>query len=159
MTLRYAPFLLDFESLNNLELLLKDCRRIEKNTASNFADKLAESRALMQEAYRLWDHIECHPHCRQDGLRKKIGGDQDKWRAIVETWQKMGLLHREPEDTSYRLSLRTRMGQIVAAKCPFCGNVVEAPKAMFLELTACPDCMNKVLFVILAPPVLKETKV
>ena len=156
MILKYAPLLLDFNSLNTLETLLKNYRRIEKNTSHNLADKLAKARTLMRDAYRLWDHLEHHPEARQDKLRQILGGDQDQWRSMVTAWEKMGLLRRTPESGSYRLALSTRMGKVVSAKCFSCGCVVDAPKAMFLEKQICSECRTRAMFVILSteiPPI------
>ncbi len=150
LTLKYAPLLLDFASLDRLESLLKDCRRIEKNTSHDLAAKLAAARALMWDAHSLWDHLERNPGLRQDELRKLLGGRQQRWSDMAETWEKMGLLRREPEAGTYRLTLSTRLGEIVSVKCPACGNIAEAPKAMCLEETPCPECQARVLFVVLS---------
>lgn len=149
MVLKYAPLLLDFESLDTLEGLLKDHRRIEKGTSDVLADKLTDARTLMWEAHRLWSHLEEHPQARQDRLRKDLGGDQDEWRGIVELWAEMGLVERTPDGGSYLLALATRMGEIVSAKCTNCGDTVEAPKAMLLAELGCPECEARVPFVIL----------
>jgi hypothetical protein len=151
MVLKYAPLLLDFASLDALEWLLKDRRRIEKHTSDSLADSLAEARSLMWDAHRLWDHLEFHPDARQDELREHLGGNQERWRALAAAWETMGLVERVSEGRSYRLALCTRMGKIVPGKCPSCGAVSEAPKAMFLEDTTCPKCGDKVSFVLLAP--------
>ena len=150
IVLRYAPLLLDLHSLDVLQDLLKSAKRIERNTSEDMSAKLAAARSLTWDAHRLWDHIERNPGARQDKLREALGGDQDKWRSIAETWEKMGLLGRTPEAGSCRLALATRMGGVVDAKCPACGNVVNGPKAMLLEASACPHCGQTVLFVILA---------
>jgi len=157
MTLRYAPLLLDFESLAALESLLKVCRRIEKNTSESLADKLAAARARMRRTHRLWNHLERNPGTRQDELRRLLGGDQDEWRRMAEDWEKMGLLQRRSEGGSYRLALTTRMGQIVPAKCPACGKVVEAPKTMCLDNATCPECDASVVFVLLSSQPSAET--
>ncbi len=158
LILKYAPLLLDFESLDTLERLLKDYRRIEKNTSERLGEKLTSARASLRDTHRLWDHLEWNPGARQDELRRLLGGDQDRWRGMAEAWDRMGLLRREPERGSYRLSLSTRMGEVVPAKCPVCGNVVEAPKAMCLEEMACPECKVFVLFVILSSQPSGDTK-
>ena len=158
MILKYAPLLFDFPNLDKLEAVLKNYRRIEKNTSDNLADKLAEARALMWDAHRLWDHLERHPETKQNKLRQLLGGDQEQWRSVVNTWDKMGLVRRAPEDGSYRLSLSTRMGKVVPGKCPACGGIVTAPKAMLLEKSACPRCGRSVLPVILSSKVTADTK-
>jgi hypothetical protein len=102
----------------------------------------------MWDAHRMWNHIEEHPETMQDGLRATLGGHQGRWRSIAEAWEKMGVLRRIPQGGSYRLAFITRLGEVVAAKCPSCGDVLEAPKAMWLEHTECPTCHSSVSFVI-----------
>ena len=149
LVLKYAPLLFDLSLLDRLESLLKTHRRIDKNTAASLPDKLAQARALMWAAHRLWDYLEEHPNAKQDELRQTLGGAQDQWRLIAETWEQMGLVNRAPEGRSYRLALSTRMGELVPGKCPSCGTIAEAPKAMFLEEFACAACEATVSFVIL----------
>jgi len=158
MILKYAPLLLDFPSLDKLEALLKENRRIDRNTSESLADKLAAARRAMWDNHRLWEHIERKPGTRQNALRQDLGGEQDVWRAVVEAWEKMGLVRRSPEGGSYRLSLSTRLGEVVRAKCPACGEVAEAPKGMFLEETRCPDCSASVRFVFMQPESLLKDK-
>ena len=158
MILKYAPLLLDFASLDRLETILKETRRIEKNTSESMADKVAEARTLMWDAHRLWDHVEQNPEARQDRLSRVLGGKQEQWRSIAAVWGKMGLLQRTSEGGSYRLALSTRMGQVVLGKCPGCGGTVNAPKAMLLEKVACPECGASVLFVMLSAESSIDTK-
>lgn len=150
IVLKYAPLLMDFRTIDELESLLADRRRIEKSTSDSMAEKLSSARSLMWDAHKLWDYLEFHPDTRLDGLTGSLGGKQDRWRSLIATWEKMGLLNRIAEGKSYRLSLCTRMGKLVPAKCPSCGGVTEAPKAMFLEDTKCPMCRKRGMFVFLA---------
>ena len=158
MVLKYSPVLLDFSSLDALETLLNSQRRIEKHTSDDLAENLIKARKVMWDVHRLWDYLEQNPETRQDTLRQVLGGDQDQWRWIAETWGKMGLLRRTPEGGSYCLTLLTRLGEVVSGKCPACSSVAEAPKAMFLEELVCPDCKKKVLFVILSKEAKAEMK-
>jgi hypothetical protein len=153
LVLRYSPLLLDSHRLDSLESLLNDCRRIAKNTAVDEATELERARARMWAAHRLWDHLEQHPGVLQSELRAALGGDQSEWREIATAWGKMGLVRRAPDRQSYRLSLCTRMGEIIAAKCPSCGHITEAPKAMLLDELICPNCRTKAPFVLLGPDV------
>ena len=159
LVLRYAPLLLDSQSLDRLASLLKSQRRIDKNTSVSLDDKLAKARAQIWDAHKLWEYLEGHPDTRQDELRQILGGEQEEWRSAAEAWEKMGLVRRTPEGRSYRLALSTRMGEIVSGKCPSCGAVAEAPKAMFLEELTCQYCQASGVFVILsrrAPSTNKE---
>lgn len=150
VVLRYAPLVFDVESLDRLEALLKEKRAIEKNTEDELSTKLDAARLLMKEAHALWTHIEANGVCRQDYLRRDLGGDQEIWRNIAETWEKMGLLKRTPIAGSYELELVTRMGSVVSAKCSACGGVHEAPMGMFLEPQQCPECSTNDYFVMLS---------
>lgn len=149
LVLRYAPLLLDFRQLDRLEVLLKEYRRIERDTTADIGDQLAQARARMRNAHRLWDYIEHHPDVRQAGLRAALGEQQQEWADIVTAWEKMGLLRRIPDGSTYRLALSTRMGELVSAKCPDCGELTQGPKAMFLDEVPCPHCRKRTLFVLL----------
>ena len=146
--LQYAPLLLDSRCLDKLEHLLAEKKCIQRGTTEDQAACLAKSREQIHDNYRLWSHLEANPESRQDELRRVLGGDQDYWRSVAEAWQKMGLVRRTPDGGTYRLALTTRLGQIVSSKCPCCGEIAEAPKAMLLTKTKCPKCDLKVLFVL-----------
>jgi hypothetical protein len=150
LVLHYAPLLLDFRPLDWLEALLKERRRIERDTTADIGDQLAQARARMRNAHRLWDYIEHHPDARQAELRAALGGQQHEWVDIVTAWEKMGLLRRMPDGSTSRLALSTRMGELVSAKCPDCGKFTQGPKAMFLDEVPCPHCRKRTLFVLLA---------
>lgn len=147
--LKYAPLLLDRKPLIELERYLENFRRREKGFLTKSGEMLDHARSLLWQNHLLWDYLEKHPDTRQDQLRQILSGDQDHWRWAAEAWEKMGLLNRTPDSGNYRLALSTRMGQLVRAKCPSCGEVSEAPKGMLLEKTACPQCGKTVFFVLL----------
>ena len=150
LVLRYAPLLLDFRQLDRLEVLLKEYRRIERDTTADVGEQLAQARARMWNAHRLWDYIEHHPDVRQAELRTALGGEQQEWADIAAAWEKMGLLRRIPDGSTYRLAFSTRMDELVPAKCPECGNLAQAPKAMLLDEMRCPQCKKRALFVLVA---------
>lgn len=149
IVLRYAPLLFDTSSLDSLAALLKEYKRIERDTSHDMGAKLAMARQRMSQNHRLWTHLENNTDCRQAELAQMLGGDQDYWRSVAEGWERMGLLKRTPEKGTYRLALHTRMDAVIWALCPFCGQKAEAPKAMFLEKMTCPTCSKLVGFVLL----------
>jgi hypothetical protein len=150
LALTYAPLLLDFRKLDELQALLADVKRIRRNASDDIDGKVARAREQLRENHRLWGHVQRHPGFLQEDLGRTIGGDQERWRAVALSWEKMGLLSRVPEGRSYKLYLATRLGAVVSGKCPRCGEVAEAPKGMLLEPTACPGCREQVVFVLLA---------
>jgi hypothetical protein len=151
LALKYAPLLLDLKRLDEIGQLLAEYRRIQKNATADLGAKIGAARAQIWQNHRLWSHLEQNPGTLQADLRQVLGGEQERWRAVAESWEKMGLLTRTPEGQSYRLSLSTRMGEVVSGKCPKCGHVDQAPKAMFLEQISCPQCRSREVFVLLAP--------
>lgn len=152
LVLRYAPLLLDGRRLDRLEEFLNECKRVKRDTSLNVGELLSQARSRIWENHRLWTHLEQNPGALQSQTQRAIGGDQSRWRWTIESWEKMGLVNRtpEPEANSYRVSLATRLGEVLSAKCPCCGAcgaIAEAPKAMFLEAIRCPRCDSEGLFV------------
>ncbi len=151
MVLEYAPLLFDFETLNGLEALLRNTRGIERYTSDNLSQNLAATRGRMWDCHRMWDYLERHGETEEGELLRKLGGPRDVWGSVTRAWENMGLLRRRTDAGSYKLALSTRLGEVVAGKCPVCGTVAEAPKAIFLEESLCPQCQTRVLFVLLSP--------
>jgi hypothetical protein len=151
LALKYAPLLLDLKRLDEIEQLLMQYRRIQKNASADLGAKVGAARAQIWQNHRLWGHLEQNPDTLQEELHQILGGEQERWRTVAASWEKMGLLNRTPEGRSYRLSLSTRMGEVISGKCPRCGHVDQAPKAMFLEQISCPQCRSREVFVLLAP--------
>ncbi|MES2794278.1 MAG: hypothetical protein V4719_31985 [Planctomycetota bacterium] len=146
---KLAPLLLQLEILDRLEALLLSQRRIAKNATTDVVEQLSAAKQLLSRAHRLWDHLEQFGKVQQDQLRRDLGGSQDEWRALAEVWESMGFITRFPSRGSYRLSLVTEMDAEILGKCPACGNFAEAPKILFLETTACPECHADVMYVLL----------
>jgi hypothetical protein len=150
LVLRYAPLLLDARPLNELEDLLAGYKRVLKESFATLTANLSRARTQVAENHRLWTYLEKNPGAEQDRLCEALGGEQERWRSVAESWERMGLLTRVPADRGCRLTLLTRMGEVVPGKCPACGHRGRAPKAMFLGQVTCPECGAHVTFVLLA---------
>jgi hypothetical protein len=146
----YSPLTFEKQYLDRLAILIKSQRRIQKNMTTDLTQSIAKAISIMHDAYRLWNHIEVHDDVRQDDLRKTLGGDQDQWRWIAETWVKMGIVHRIPESHSYRLQLVTRLNDQIRGKCPHCGVIGKATKHRLLDAIECPKCHVQSAFVLLS---------
>jgi hypothetical protein len=146
---QYAPLVFHRNSLETIGGLVKSQKRIDKNTTSDLSGELSAATVLMWDAHRLWCLLEQVGETHQDKLRVTLGGDQDRWRAIAESWSHMGLVHRIPERGSYRISLATRITAEVRGKCASCGATGKAAMGRFLEAIACPKCKATTQFVML----------
>lgn len=149
IVLRYAPLLFDRDSLDTLADLLKAQKRIDRNASADIAADLAEANATLRDAYKLWCHLETEREIRQDDLRRRFGGDQDKWRWMAETWASMGLLTRVAEAGSYRLSLASRLDADTRCMCGSCGAKGKAAKFNLLHEIQCPKCKVTACFILL----------
>jgi len=149
LVLIYAPALLDFTSLSTLETLLKTHKRIEKGSGDDLSDRLKIATAEMWDAHRMWAYLEANPGATFKQACSSLGGDAKRWQRFAKLWARMGLLHRSGEN-SQCLSFSTRLGAVVPAKCRYCGDIAEAPKAMFLEPVGCTVCGKTSFFVFVA---------
>jgi len=159
LVLKYAPLLFERAALNEVHHLLNDTRLVERHTSHCLADKLHAAQTRMWQAHRLWDHLERNPNCRMDELLDSLSGEEVIWQSFVALWESMELVHRKREGRTYRLSLRTMMSAVVAAKCPSCGYLVNAAKSACLVAKRCPSCASSVMFVIVPRPARPKGKV
>lgn len=144
-----APAAMDYRSLQSMEEFLEQNKRLAKLADGRPHELLVEARARLWDCHRLWSEIEREPNLLQSSLVDRLGKTAAHWRGIVSDWETMGLLRREPEGSSFRLSLATRLGAIMPGKCPNCGRVEECPKGMLLDTLTCPECDASVSFVIM----------
>jgi hypothetical protein len=149
LVLKYAALLLDLKSVDACEAFLARSKQIQKRTTDDLVGRLSSAREELWRNHRLWTHIEQSGEARQDQLHYKLGGDARQWALVVKAWERMGLISRVALGKTYLLALSTRLGQVVSAKCPSCGDVAQAPKEMFLEPMSCPVCNSETNFVLL----------
>lgn len=149
MVLQIAPLLLDSVSLDQLEEVLKNQRRIAKYSSDDLSSQLRDANALLMDAHRLWDLLERQVEAKQDNLFQALGGHRDRWRNITDTWESIGLIRRVPVGDSCHLSFMTQMDSPTLAKCPSCGVVVRVSKSRVLNALVCPKCKIENEFVIL----------
>lgn len=146
--LRLAPLLLRSSTLDALQRLLKSEKSIDKHATDDLAQRLLQAREQLRRAYVAWNLIERTPGFLQSRLQGSLGGVQDQWRALMERWESMGMIMRQPESNSYRLWHTTNMDDRVRAKCPRCGATITGPKRAFLKQQACPSCKREAVHVI-----------
>ncbi len=148
IVLDYSPYMLDGDSLAILDDTLSAHRRIDKNTTVDIRDRLEKAYAIMWKVHALFDFME-HD---EDGLLTKIprrlGGRKAEWMKIVARMTELGLVVVEPTESGDSIRAATRLSRIVNGKCSMCGTVAEAPMAVFLERTSCPECDSHTNFVI-----------
>lgn len=140
MVLRVAPLVLHNEALEQLGVLLKSRKSIDKHATDDLAARLTEAGETMGRVYRLWDHIERNAPARQDQLESELGGDQSEWRSICERQETMGFFIRERLGNSFRLCLRAQLDSKVRCKCIKCGAESDREKRSALSAQRCVRC-------------------
>jgi hypothetical protein len=140
LILRFAPLLLDREALDEVSVILKAKKRIERDTDADMGNKLAEARQRLDMVYRLLTRIEQFPGSEQHLFDDALGGSQDTWRALADSLTTIGIIRRVPHRNSYRVWLTTELDRPVPARCVACGHQAELPMARTYHLSPCPSC-------------------
>lgn len=152
IALEYAPFLFEFNVLDELETLLKSNRKIGRNASDDLVSRLAQSRAKMTAARRLWNLLEENLAFAEEEIVFSLAGTHAEWDSIIELWVLMGVICRIKRYESWFVALATNMNAESKAKCPSCGAIVKGAKHHFLNEIVCPNCGSKVTFVFIIEP-------
>lgn len=148
LVVQYAPLRFDYKSLDELDQLMKEYKRIEKNTLSDMRQKLIEASSLMDYAYDLWHCLISAEEQRQLSLDELQSKQPDRWNFVIHHWIRMGVVvGAEPAST--KIELTTSISRRTRAKCSSCGALVQAVTHKFYEEQACPKCKVNGWFVIL----------
>lgn len=151
--LSLSPTVFRHHDLDEVDTLLKQKRLVERRTNENISQRICDARKDMRLAHKLYTLFERESDVTLDEIGAACDPSEASWNRIVDLWTKMGILQAASSDNSRRLRLTTRMGGITPAKCPLCGVMTDAPKAMLLESFTCPSCERIACFVIMAPNV------
>jgi hypothetical protein len=136
---KFAPPLFEH---TRIELALEFVRssRVLMQSERNFLDLIEVARKREQLAHLLWNHLERHPGMLQRDIRKQLGVVQEDAVNIVDLWERLGILDRQPENGSYQLYFRTRLDAEVTGRCPNCGVRGKGRKDAFFPSAKCQKC-------------------
>jgi hypothetical protein len=136
---KYAPPLFELAAIDSLQDFVKSSR-ILWQSERKFLDSVEAARRREKIAHSLWNHLEQHPGMLQRDIRTELGVIQEEAVAVVELWETLSILDRQPEDGSYRLYFRTRLDAEVAGLCPNCGVRGKGRKELFSRPILCQKC-------------------
>ena len=149
IVLRYAPILFHTTSLEALNNLLKNQKRIDKNADADLAADLRCAYEKMWIAHALWEHLERSPSVPLGELSAKTQ-DQRQARAILNEWVRMGLVDVTGATQETFVRLATNLLERVPAICSLCGVHIQGTKYKLLESRDCPGCHRPSTFVLIA---------
>jgi hypothetical protein len=136
---KYAPPLFEHTTIESLFEFVNSSRVLGQSE-KHFLDSIEAARQREQLAHRLWNHLERHPGMLQRDIRTELGVAQEDAVKIVDLWEELGILDRQPEDKSYQLYFRTRLDTEVAGVCPSCGVRGKGRKELFFRSVMCQKC-------------------
>jgi len=136
---RYAPPLFEHAAIDSLSDFVKSTR-ILSQSEKNFLLSIEASQKREQIAHVLWNHLEKNPGLFQRDIRTELGVIQEEAVAVVELWEKLGILDRHPEDRSYRLYFQTQLNEEITGLCPNCGVRGKGRKERFFQSVICQKC-------------------
>ncbi len=149
IVLKYAPYLLDADSLNRMAELLKGQRSIERNTSDDFAARLQAARDILKAVHRLYDRMERDSLVPVRSIVKILGGNQGTWGSICKRLESMEIVHPIEDAGARFVALATNLQKRVRAKCPACGAAVRGSKRGCLSEQECPGCKSQVVYVMI----------
>lgn len=148
LVLQYAPLVLDADSLDRLEVLLKKQKHVERKTSKSLTAALDVARARLNLAYRAFDLLERRASMSHDELNAWAGPDAPAWKRIAMEWLRIGVVENSDDGKTCRL--RTNLREHWRTKCHACGKGLGGPKWRFLEKLPCPKCGSESGFVFVA---------
>lgn len=136
---RYAPLLFEHAAIESL-LEFVNSSRVLTTSMRHLLDSINAALEREELARLLWNHIERHPGILQRDIHAQLGADREDVDGIVESWEGLGILDRRTQDGTYRLDLRTRLGDEVEGLCLGCGVRGRGRRELFFRSATCQKC-------------------
>lgn len=151
LVLVLAPLTFDIESLEGLGELLRTHRRIASSSASDLNQRLVDARALLWDAYDIWDQLEREGEVSWNTLLAARACATDAVERLLRDWDEMGLASWIVRDNVKFVRLANSFDTRVNGTCPECGAVFQCPKSHCLKRRLCKRCDRRSLLVITSP--------
>ena len=144
--LSYAPLLFRWRAIDEVERLLDETKRIEKNSSLDWRMKIDHSRKQLASSLSIWSAIEANSDMTAfDNQVNRV----DRI-FILNAWEQMGLIIKSTSKGGMYSFVSDKSARM-RAKCRSCGDVCDATKETFLKEMKCLRCSATSLFVILGP--------
>ena len=145
----YAPALFEHSTLECTLSFVRSTRLLAKHV--NGYLESTEAALSREEAARiLWNFLERNPGTSERTTVQQLGLDRGVVTAILEVWDRLGVVTRTLEKNTDSLALATRLDEETAGICSRCGSRVKARKMNLLQPASCPKCGEKDYFHICA---------
>lgn len=147
MVLRYAPLLLDEESLSDLEALLKSRKSIDRLASDDLAAQLQKARDHLSDARKVWAMLDGRDWTDSAEIVRLSGVGAAAGRKSLTDWQKIGAI--EARDVDGRREIRPVFADArpTVAACRFCGSDVQCTCGETLQPRACAKCGKTSCFI------------
>ena len=135
----YGPPLFEHAAIDSLIDFIKATRLLARHE-NGYSEEAEAARTREKLARSIWNRIERHPDLLQRDLGRELGCDQGAAVGIVDTWEKLGIISRRPEQNCYALSFCSSLDAEVDGMCPECGARGKGRKELFFKPTVCKRC-------------------
>jgi hypothetical protein len=139
---KYAPPLFEHAAIESLAEFIKSTR-ILASSEKGYLSSIDAARKREQHAHKLWSCLEKRPETLQCNIHKELGVIHEDTIEIVELWEVLGVIDKEPEARSYRLRFRTQLDKEIEGRCQSCGVRGKGQKESFLKPVTCQKCGAK----------------
>ena len=116
---KYAPPLFEHAVIESLFKFVNSTR-VLMQSERNFLDSVVAAPGASSSPIASGITLKAIREFHRD-VQTEFGVGQDDAVDVVEFWEKLGILERHPDERSYQLHFRTRLGTEVAGRCPQCG--------------------------------------
>jgi hypothetical protein len=136
---QYAPPLFEHDAIESLAKFVSSARVLALSE-KGYLHSVEAARKRERLAHTLWNHLEKQPGTLQRDIRTVLGVIQEEAVEIIELWEELGVIDRQPKDESYRLYFRTQFNTEVEGLCQNCGVRGKGRKELFLKSVTCQKC-------------------
>ncbi len=136
---KYAPPLFEHSAIESLAEFVGSTRVLAKSE-KGYLCSVEAARKREQLAHLLWNHLEKQPGTLQHDIHATLGVIQEDAVEIIELWEELGVINRQPEGRSYQLYFRTQLDLEVEGLCQNCGIRGKGRKEAFLKPVTCQNC-------------------
>ena len=136
---KYAPPLFEHAAIESLADFVSSTRTLASSEKGH-TSSIEAARKREQLAHAIWNCLEKQPGALQSDIYTTLGVTREDAVEIIELWQELGVIDRQPEGRSYRIYFSTQFDTETEGLCPNCGVRGKGRKELFFKALTCQRC-------------------
>lgn len=147
---RYAPVRLHREAVDAVRSLVKERRRIERESSESIADYMDQAEEVLFGVYRALSSFGHRRALEESVFLRALEGSSGESKNTLELLLASGVVSRSDAGAE-ELRIESRLGERWIAACFECGVSVIGAKREFFVMQVCPRCSVESDFVLIKP--------